>query len=134
MAKKTSTKLSDSEQVEKYMRALAKYPLLAEIEALRAIIKKSSPKINERIKWNAPSYYYNEDIVTFGPRKEDKILLVFHHPHIVKIKSDLLEGDYKDRRLMWFNSMAAIKSNKKELTRIMHELIEAIDKKLKLAL
>jgi phosphopentomutase len=44
------------------------------------------------------------------------VLLVFHHPHIVKIKSDLLEGDYKDRRLAWFGSMKEIKSNKKNLT------------------
>jgi hypothetical protein len=92
------------------------------------IIKKSSPKISERIKWNAPSYYYLEDLVTFGPRKEDKVLLVFHHPHIVKIKSDLLEGDYRDRRLMWFSNMKEIKSNKKELTNIMKLLVEAIGK------
>ena len=129
MAKKTSTKLSDSEQVELYMKTLSAHPMLAEVEALRTILKKSSAKLNERIKWNAPSYYYKEDIVTFGPRKDDKVLLVFHHPHIVKIKSDLLEGDYKDRRLAWFSSMKEIKSNKKNLTTIMKLLVEAIDKK-----
>lgn len=129
MAKKTSAKLSDSEQVELYMKTLSDHPLLAEIEALRTILKKSSAKLSERIKWNAPSYYYKEDIVTFGPRKEDKVLLVFHHPHIVKIKSDLLEGDYKDRRLAWFSNMKEIKSNKKDLTTIMKLLVEAIDKK-----
>ena len=129
MAKKTSTKLSDSEQVELYMKTLSAHPMLAEVEALRAILKKSSAKLNERIKWNAPSYYYKEDIVTFGPRKEDKVLLVFHHPHIVKIKSDLLEGDYKDRRLAWFGNMKEIKSHKKDLTTIMKLLVEAIDKK-----
>jgi hypothetical protein len=129
MAKKSSVKLSDSEQVELYMKTLSDHPLLAEVEALRAILKKSSAKLNERIKWNAPSYYYKEDIVTFGPRKDDKVLLVFHHPHIVKIKSDLLEGDYKDRRLAWFSSMKEIKSNKKNLTTIMKLLVEAIDKK-----
>lgn len=129
MAKKISTKLSDSEQVELYMKTLSGHPLLAEVEALRTILKKSSPKLNERIKWNAPSYYYKEDIVTFGPRKDDKVLLVFHHPHIVKIKSDLLEGDYKDRRLAWFSNMKEIKSNKKDLTNIMKLLVDAIDKK-----
>jgi hypothetical protein len=131
MAKKPSTKLSDSEQVELYMKTLSTHPLLAEVEALRGILKKSSAKLNERIKWNAPSYYYKEDIVTFGPRKENKVLLVFHHPYIVKIKSELLEGDYKDRRLAWFSNMKEIKSNKKNLTNIMKLLVEAIDKKNK---
>ena len=64
-----------------------------EIDAVRKIIKNASPQLNERIKWNAPSYYYKEDIVTFGPYKLDKILLVFHHPVVVKIKSKLLEGE-----------------------------------------
>ena len=128
-AKKTkSSKPSEKEQVAVYMNKL-RHPLKRETEAVRNIIKKSNKKLSERIKWNAPSYYYKEDIVTFGPYKNDKILLVFHHPAIVKIKSDLLEGDYKNRRLVYFDNMKAIKENKKELERIMNELVKAIDKK-----
>ncbi len=92
-------KLPDEEQVNAYMSNL-KPEVKSEIEAVRKIIKNASPKLNERIKWNAPSYYYLQDILTFGPYKKEKILLVFHHPYVVKIKSPLLEGDYKDRRLL----------------------------------
>ena len=70
------------------------HPMKAETDALRTIIKNSNRNLSERIKWNAPSYYYKEDIVTFGPYRNGKVLLVFHHPATVKIKSDLLEGDY----------------------------------------
>jgi len=45
----------------------------------------------------------------------------------VKIKSELLEGDYKERRLIYFDNMKAIKKNEKELKRIMNELINAIE-------
>lgn len=129
MAKKSSTvKLSDAEQVAQYMDALD-HPLKKEVEALRKIIKNANPGINERIKWNAPSYYYIDDIVTFGPIKGDKILLVFHHPFIEKVKSKLLEGDYKGRRLVYLDSMTAIKANKKELERIINEITDFIDKK-----
>jgi len=121
-----SPKLSDAEQVEAYMKNLD-HPLKAETEAVREIIKHSNKNLSERIKWNAPSYYYKEDIVTFGPYKNGKVLLVFHHPAIVKIKSELLEGDYKDRRLIYFDNMKAIKKNEKELKRIMNELINAIE-------
>lgn len=114
---------NDAEKVEAFMKAL-KHPLKAEIEAVRNIIKNSNRKIEERIKWNAPSYYATEDLVTFNPRALDKVHLVFHHPSIVKIKSPLLQGDYKDRRMTYFNNMKEIKAHTKELERIINELIE----------
>jgi hypothetical protein len=67
--------------------------------------------------------------VTFGPaRAKDKIILVFHHPSIVKIKSELLQGDYKDRRLVYLNSEKEIKAAKKELERLIKESVQLIDK------
>lgn len=123
-----SKKLSDEEQVKAWMAKLEP-AAKKEIEAVRKIIKGASPKLMERIKWNAPSYYYKDDIVTFGPYKTHKLLLVFHHPAVVKIRSALLQGDYKDRRLVYFNSQGEIKSNAAELDRIIKELVKAIDKK-----
>lgn len=126
--KTTKPKLSDAEQVEQYMANLDN-PLKPEIEALREIIKNTDKKIGERIKWNAPSYYYIEDILTFGPARPGKVMLVFHHPHVVNIASALLEGDYKDRRLAHFKDMKEVKANKKHLTAIVNEIITAIDTK-----
>ncbi len=99
-----------------------------EIEMVRKLIKKSAPLLHERIKWNAPSYYTSADLLTFGPYKNNRILLVFHHPAIVKIKSPLLEGDYKDRRLVYFRSSKEAVKNEKELTRIIRELIALANK------
>ena len=128
---KAATKLTDAEQVTLYMENV-KHSLKAEMEDVRKIIKSADKRINERIKWNAPSYYYfKQDMVTFGPVKEERILLVFHHPFIVKIKSELLEGEYKDRRLVYLADMKAIRANKKELTRIITELILGIEKQTK---
>jgi uncharacterized protein YdhG (YjbR/CyaY superfamily) len=112
----------DGQKVKAFMKAL-KHPLKKEIEAVRSIIRKSNTKISERIKWNAPSYYASEDLVTFNPRDEGRVHLVFHHPAIVKIKSSLLEGNYKDRRMMYFTDMNEVKKKKKELERIMSELV-----------
>lgn len=95
-----------------------------EINTVRKIIKEAAPQLNERIKWNAPSYYTSADLLTFGPYKNKTILLVFHHPAIIKIKSPLLEGDYKDRRLVKFASAAAAKKEQKELARVIKELVK----------
>ena len=127
-AKLKKAKPTDQEQVHEWMNKLAK-EIKPAVDAVRKIIKAAGPKLNERIKWNAPSYYYKEDIVTFGPaRSKDKVILVFHHPNIVKIRSALLEGDYKDRRLVYFNSLSEIKSGKKELERIIDESVKMMDK------
>jgi len=127
-AKFKPPKLTETEQVIEWMNKLDA-EMKPAVDAVRKIIKAAGPKLNERIKWNAPSYYYKEDIVTFGPTKgKDKIILVFHHPKIVKIKSDLLTGEYKDRRLTYFNSLKEIKESRKELERIIKESIELIGK------
>lgn len=118
-------KPTDEELVNDWMNKL-EHPLKAEINAVRKIIKESNSNINERIKWNAPSYYSKEDIVTFNHRATEHVHLIFHHPTIVKIKSVLLEGDYKDRRMLYLPDMKAVKANKKELQRIITESVQLI--------
>ncbi|MFY7840237.1 MAG: DUF1801 domain-containing protein [Lacibacter sp.] len=118
-------KPTDEEQVAEWMNKLD-HPLKAEIDAVRAIIKDSNKNIRERIKWNAPSYYCKEDFLTFNHRATKHVHLIFHHPSIVKIKSALLEGDYKDRRMLYLPDMKTINTNKKELQRIVNESVQLI--------
>jgi uncharacterized protein YdhG (YjbR/CyaY superfamily) len=123
--KSKQSRTSDEEAVKSWLGKLDT-ATRKQVDAVRKIIRSSSPLLNERIKWNAPSYYYKEDIITFGPYKNGKLLLVFHHPDIVKIKSSLLEGNYKDRRLVYFNSTKEIAAGKKELERIIKEMVNSI--------
>jgi hypothetical protein len=124
--KKAIPKRSDAEQVELYINDL-NHSLKPEIQLLRAIIISSSPKIRERIKWNAPSYYYIQDIVTFGPMNRDNILLVFHHPLIAEVQSPILTGNYVDRRLVYFQNETTILEQQLEIQRIIQEIIIHID-------
>jgi len=119
-------KLSEAEQVAAYMDQL-QHPLKAEIEAVRNIIKNANTAIKERIKWNAPSYYTSTDLLTFNPRLQTKVHLVFHHIAIVQIASDLLEGDYKDRRMMYFTDMADVEAKKAVLENILNEYVKLVD-------
>lgn len=125
---KARSKPTEAEQVNDWMDKLDA-SFKPSINAVRKIIRTAAAKLTERIKWNAPSYYYKEDIVTFGPTKvKDKIILVFHHPGIVKIRSELLQGTYKDRRLVYLNSIKEIKDAQKELEIIIKESVAMIDK------
>lgn len=103
------------------------HPLKNEMEALRTIIKNADSKIGERIKWAAPSYYYKEDLVTFNPRDQTLVHLIFHHPNIEKISSPILEGNYVSRRMTYFRNMDEIENNKAEIERIMNQLVQFLD-------
>lgn len=122
--KKKGSPVSQSDKVEVFLRGLS-HPLKAEVEAVRSIIKGVSNDINEEIKWKAPSFNHKgEYLVTFNLRDTNRIHLVFHNPMIVKIKSKLLEGEYKDRRMMYLADMKDIKAKKSELEKIVKQLIK----------
>jgi uncharacterized protein YdhG (YjbR/CyaY superfamily) len=122
MAKIKLPPQNDAEKVVGYIQQL-QHPLKAELEVLRTIIKNSDSRLTERIKWNAPSYFIQDDLLTFNLHLAKQIRLVLHHPTVVKIQSAILEGNYADRRLIYFSSMEEIEQKKTELERILKEYI-----------
>ena len=126
-SKAETKKNADDLKIAAYMKSL-KHPLKAEVEEVRKIIKNSHADIRERIKWNAPSYYTNTDLLSFNLRNSEQVHLVLHHPAIEKISSPLLQGDYKGRRMIYFKNMKEVRSYKKELQRIITELIARASK------
>lgn len=108
------------------MEAL-EHPLKWEIEAVRGIIKSADSRISERIKWNAPSYHYKEDLVTFHLRATEHVHLVFHHPSIETISSPLLQGEYKGRRMAYFKNMEEVRQGEEELKRVIRRLVANIE-------
>lgn len=114
------------ETVDEFM-ARHETPMKAEVQAVRDIIKGVNPAIGEQIKWNAPSYFYKGvDMVTFQLRPVDHVHLVFHYPAVVNIQSELLEGDYPTRRMMYLRGMADIEAKRGELARVIGELVAAV--------
>lgn len=131
MASKKTTKPSESDKVDEYMKRL-KHPLSDVVEALRQIILKTDPKIGEEVKWNAPSFFYTGEMEPFNPKeyrrylvvfnlfKKDCIRLVFWGGAKVKDTSGFLEGDYADgRRLAMFYDMEDVKSKQAKLKKIV---------------
>jgi len=122
--KKMGSPVSRTDRVEEFLRELS-HPLKAEVEAVRSIIKGVNKDINEEIKWKAPSFNYKgEYLVTFNLWEEKRIHLVFHNPQISKVKSNILEGEYKDRRMAYFTDMSDIKSKKPALEKALKDLIK----------
>ena len=125
--KKKGSPVSRTDKVEEFLRDLD-HPLKAEVQAVRSIVKAVHQDINEEIKWKAPSFNYKgEYLVTFNLRERERIHLVFHNPKIPRVKSRLLEGDYKDRRMAYFANMKEVKAKQAELETIIKQLINFID-------
>lgn len=124
--KKKGSPISRTDKVEEFLRELS-HPLTAEVEAVRSIIKGVNKDINEEIKWNAPSFNFKgEYLVTFNLRDTKRIHLVFHNPLIPQVKSKILEGDYKDRRMAYFADMQEINAKKPLLEKSLKDLIKLI--------
>jgi len=126
--KSSSQKMSGADEVDAYMKRLH-HPLKAEIEAVRAIILGANPKVAERVKWNAPSFYYQQDIAAFHPRAQDCVHVVFVFPQgtLPSNRFGFLEGDYKDRRMARFRTMADVQANKAGLVRLVNHWVRAMD-------
>ena len=122
--KKKGSPVSRTDKVDEFLENLS-HPLKAEIEAVRSIIKGVNKDINEEIKWRAPSFNYKgEYLVTFNLWEEERIHLVFHNPQISKVKSKLLEGEYKERRMAYFADMKDVKAKRSLLEKALKDLIK----------
>lgn len=129
MAFGTASKLqvkkeASASAVEKFMDKLD-HPYKAEVEFLRKVIKKVNKDIAEEWKWNAPSYsHHGNYLVTFNLWEKGHIHLVFHNPMISKVKNKLLEGEYKERRMVHFSDMKDIKAKQAMLEKALKDLIK----------
>jgi hypothetical protein len=136
----TTTKSSESDKVDEYMKRLV-HPLSDVVGALRQVILDADPEIGEEVKWNAPTYFYTgamkpsdpkqykRYLVVFNLFKKDCIRLVFWGGAKVDDKSGFLEGDYADgRRLALFRSLQDVKSKKKALQFTLREQLKHLDK------
>lgn len=122
------TVVSKMESPDSLMQA-SEHPFKPEIEELRIIIKNASSKIAERIKWNAPSYFYIKDMAAFNLHQEKfvQIIFIFYNGTMINDSGDLLEGKWKDRREARFYSMEDIKNKKTKLEKVVLEWIDLIE-------
>ena len=122
--RKKGSPVSRTDKVDEFMQALD-HPLKAEVQVVRDIIKGVNKDIAEEVKWKAPSFNYKgEYLVTFNLRDSNRIHLVFHNPMISKVKSEILKGDYADRRMAYFADIKDIKAKRSALEKALKDLIK----------
>jgi hypothetical protein len=115
--------------VDAYMRDVD-HPFKVEMEAVRQIVLGASAKISERIKWNAPSFFYKEDLGAFNPRATEYAHLILLFPSGAGMAQDsgLLEGNHKDRREAKFHSMQDVNAKRPALEKLVKRWVALRDK------
>lgn len=113
--------------VDAYLRDVD-HPYKAEMQAVREIILATSPKLAERIKWNAPSFYYKEDLAAFNPRATEYAHLILLFPGGAGLTNESwLEGKHKDRREAKFHSLDDVARKKPALQRLVKRWVALRD-------
>lgn len=105
-----------------------KHPLKAEIAAVRTIIMQASDKIAERVKWDAPSFYFKTDFATFDlqSKKFVHLLLLFSGEMAVPDPTGLVEVDPDGRREVTFRNLAEIAATKPALQQLVRDFVAAM--------
>jgi len=93
---------------------------LKQVELLRKLIRNAEPKLREHIKWNSPSYVFDdEDRITFNMHYPDRTMLLLHMgatrkedkkgEPIMKDVSGLIDWNSDIRGTLSFKSLDEIK-------------------------
>ncbi|HET8984150.1 MAG TPA: DUF1801 domain-containing protein [Trueperaceae bacterium] len=115
--------------VDEYMATL-EHPYKAEVAAVREVILGVSDDITEQIKWNAPTFSYKGYIASFNLHSKlgrQLAHLVFHNGIILDDPTGLLEGDYPDRRMAYFNDMNEVVAGADALRGVVQDWIRKMD-------
>lgn len=131
MATKAKAKPNAEADVDAFLRDLM-HKRKDEIQAVRAIVRTANKKLVERVKWNAPSYGYDDDRITFRLQPKDVVQLIFHRG--AKKRTDtfdfdddtgLLEWLADDRAAVTFKGPADIRAKKTKLAKLVRGWIKA---------
>jgi uncharacterized protein YdeI (YjbR/CyaY-like superfamily) len=104
-----------------------KHPLNNQIQMVREIIINTDDRIQEDIKWQAPTFMYNGNMASLPMNAKKFVSLMFHKGSLIKDSMGLLEGDGKEVRVARFMDVEDIKKKKNALERVVKEWIKLQD-------
>src|SRR5215813_5491202 len=105
-----------------------KNPMTTEIERVREIILETSYKIEETVKWSAPTYIYKGNIASFYMNTKQHVSLMFHTGAMITDKYQILEGNGNVSRVLRLTDMKDIEKKKIALQSIIKDWIKLKDK------
>ena len=94
-------------------------PMKAVVQRVRAIILGADARIEECIKWQAPTFTYRGNLASFYPKSKQHASLMFHSGAKIPGKHPRLEGSGSTSRVMKIASLAEANAAKTDIERIV---------------
>ncbi|NNF77233.1 MAG: DUF1801 domain-containing protein [Rhizobiales bacterium] len=93
-------------------------PIKSVVSAIRRLALSCDPRIEECIKWQAPTFMYKNNIASFFPRAKKHASLMFHKGAEIAADFPNLQGDGKEARSFKVFDQDDLKAKSVELTAI----------------
>lgn len=94
-------------------------PMKVVVQRVRDVVLAADRRIDECIKWQAPTFTYKGNLASFYPKSRQHASLMFHEGARIPGSYVRLEGSGSTSRVMKFASLAEVAAAKPELVRLV---------------
>jgi hypothetical protein len=94
-------------------------PMRDVVQRIRSIVLDADPRIEECIKWQAPTFAYRGNLASFYPKSKKHASLMFHVGARIPGTHPRLEGTGEVSRVIKLGSVAEANEAKADLERIV---------------
>jgi uncharacterized protein YdhG (YjbR/CyaY superfamily) len=94
-------------------------PMKPVVERIRAIVLAADKRIEECIKWQAPTFTYRGNLASFFPKSKQHASLMFHVGASIPGDHPRLEGSGNTSRVMKIGSVAEVNAAKGDIARLV---------------
>jgi hypothetical protein len=91
---------------------------------IREIVLAADPRIEESIKWQAPTFSYNGNLASFYPKSKEHASLMFHTGAKIPGTHRRLEGSGQTSRVMKIATVAEANKAKADIEEIVRAWCE----------
>lgn len=94
-------------------------PMKAVVLAVREVLLSADPRLEECIKWSAPTFMFRGNLASFAPRSKKHASLLFHTGASIPGDWPHLTGTGDVARTMAFPDLASVEARREELRGIV---------------
>lgn len=118
--------LNKNPKIDEYLKGLEN-PHKDLWQEIRDIILGVDPRLEEDLKWGAPTFIYKGNLATFNPRAKKFVNLTFHTGATIPDPEGVLEGDAKEARVFRIESQEQLDAKRAGLETIVRNWIKLKD-------
>ena len=99
-------------------------PMKEVVLELREVILATDKRVDECIKWQAPTFTFEGNIASFFPKSKKHASLMFHQGAKIPGKHAILEGEGATARQIKIASVAEVRKKKKAIQAVVKAWID----------